>query len=628
MTSRLNKPDTAADISLRECLDGNPQRCFIMIAGAGSGKTTSLIKALYHVLNTRRKTFKKLGQKVACITYTEVAAKEIWEDVGNDSQAEVSTIHSFLWNVIAPFQKDIKDWVLSRINEKVTELQAKADAFTPKTKSAIRETNAQSQAKLLQIRDSMVSVSRFNYGTGSNYQKGILGHDDILKIAPELLPIRPLLKTIIAQRFPVVFVDESQDTDPTVVSFLKEVAATEPNFCLGFFGDPMQKIYATGAGNIDVEKNWIKITKPENFRCSVSVRDVINRIRAQDDGIQQTQGRLDTPVGTAKIFVLNSGADRDEKLEQVRQFMAQASREEDWRTGKSKTLVVVHRMAAKRLGFPTLYAALNDKAPSELKDGLLDGTAWPLKLFLRFVLPLVAASKSGNEFGVIEILRQQCPQLAKEGLTSAFVERVLPELKRDVLKLVSLLQKDKDTSTRTVLEFIRANNLCLVDSRFDPYLENEGFTTDEIDGDSNLEALKTSMASFLDVPAKEFFGYKNYIQHESTFATQQGVKGTEFERVLVILDDDEGTHNLFSFDKFFLIKPLSKTDSENLEQGKDYCVPRTRRLFYVSCSRALRDLAIVYFVEDSTSAIEKVREANIFNHDDIVSYAEVAAALQ
>jgi hypothetical protein len=59
-------------------------------------------------------------------------------------------------------------------------------------------------------------------------------------------------------------------------------------------------------------------------------------------------------------------------------------------------------MAAKRLGFGDLYAALNDKGPEKFKNGFLDGTAWPVRPFNSFILPLVTASKAGNEFGAMQ----------------------------------------------------------------------------------------------------------------------------------------------------------------------------------------------------------------------------------
>ena len=104
MTSRLGKPDTPADVELRERLSTDGTRHFIMIAGAGSGKTTSLIKALNHLKQSRGHQLQQQAQQIACITYTDVAVEEISGDVGHDPLFHVSTIHSFLWSIIKPFQ--------------------------------------------------------------------------------------------------------------------------------------------------------------------------------------------------------------------------------------------------------------------------------------------------------------------------------------------------------------------------------------------------------------------------------------------------------------------------------------------------------------------------------------------
>lgn len=49
-----------------------------------------------------------------------------------------------------------------------------------------------------------VARDEFNYGTGSDYKNGILGHDDVIKMVPELLRTKPLLRALVAQGFPFV----------------------------------------------------------------------------------------------------------------------------------------------------------------------------------------------------------------------------------------------------------------------------------------------------------------------------------------------------------------------------------------------------------------------------------------
>jgi DNA helicase-2/ATP-dependent DNA helicase PcrA len=49
-------------------------------------------------------------------------------------------------------------------------------------------------------------------------------------------------------------------------------------------------------------------------------------------------------------------------------------------------------------------------------------------------------------------------------------------------------------------------------------------------------------------------GYQKYLNEESAYSTQHGVKGAEFERVMVILNDEEGNMNTYSYEKLFGIK--------------------------------------------------------------------------
>ncbi|MEV9638949.1 ATP-dependent helicase, partial [Burkholderia pseudomallei] len=110
---------------------------------------------------------------------------------------------------------------------------------------------------------------------------------------------------------------------------------------------------------------------------------------------------------------------------------------------------------------------------------------------------------------------------------------------------------------------------------------------------------------------------------ESPFSTQQGIKGAEFERVLVILDDDEGTHAQFSYEKYLGIKPLSARDQANLRAHKETAVERTRRLFYVCCTRALKDLIVVLFTDAIEAAKHQVVALGLFPEEAIHLEAEL-----
>ena len=622
MTSRLGNPDTPTDIALRARLGEEGSRHFIMIAGAGSGKTTSLIKALNHLKQSRGHQMQRQSQQIACITYTEVAVEEISGDVGHDPLFHVSTIHSFLWSVIKPFQSDLHAWVRQRLAEKIDEAQIRIDK--PRTREATKEKERANIARYQHQLEQIDTDKQFTYGTGSDYVKGVLGHSDILKLGPSLIIEHELMRTVVAQRFPVIFVDESQDTWPDFVSALKVLAGSAPQeFCLGFFGDPVQKIYMTGVGHISLEDNWRIIEKPENFRCPISVLNVINRIRAEADGLEQTRGRMInqggvlTPVqGTARLFILPADNRRAERLSGVRTWLSEHNSDPLWQSdeaeGDVRMLVIVHRIAASRLGFPNLYSALNDKAPENLKSGVTDGTAWIVRPFIRYLLPLLQAHRGGDDFKVMTLLRQCCPRLQAERLAGLDAAAELEALRTDLVYLDDQLVLGNTVDIGAVLSFAHDRELVELDERFASVL------TDYAEGvDFGEDAPENSPRRFMHCAAGELWGYQTYIEDQSPFSTQQGIKGAEFDRVLVVVDDEESTMPWFSYGKYFGLTSLSDKDQANITEGKETVVDRTRRLFYVCCSRAVKDLAVVIFATDVVAVHAVVEAKGFFDVADI-----------
>lgn len=623
MTSRIGSPDTYADRELRARLDQSGLRSFIMVSGAGSGKTTSLVKALAHLQAQKGDSLRRRGQQIACITYTKVAVAEICSDVGNMPLFHVSTIHSFLWTIFHSFQEDIREWVASRLGEKIAEAQDKIDK--PRTHEA---TRVRLRADIVRYNDQLAQlqrVPRFTYETGSNYSEGKLGDDDILRIGPTFIERHELMRSIVAQRFPFIFVDESQDTNPDVVRAFKTIAAMPGyDFCLGFFGDPMQKIYLTGAGAISMEEGWREISKPENFRCPTSVLTVINRIRAEDDRLIQASGDrigpdgrpVPTPVGTARLFIIPAGPDRTARVNQVRERMAGSNNDPLWRSDEEiadvRMLVLVHRIAATRLGFADVYASLNDNGSQALKDGLLDGTAWVLQPFINYLLPLIATARDGKDFELMSLLRSHSPALAKIRAGGHDVAAVLNLLTTDVSALVAMFAEGSQSTIRDVLNFVREHEIAALDDRFISYLNDRA-----IENPNDEDSEYRSVIAFCACRATQLWGYHRYVRDISPFATQQGIKGAEFQRVLVVLDDEESDYTLFSYGKYWGIEPLSPSDRKNIAEGKDSVLDRTRRLFYVCCSRALHDLAVVFFVADARRAHAAVLAKNLFPAEDI-----------
>jgi DNA helicase-2/ATP-dependent DNA helicase PcrA len=86
---------------------------------------------------------------------------------------------------------------------------------------------------------------------------------------------------------------------------------------------------------------------------------------------------------------------------------------------------------------------------------------------------------------------------------------------------------------------------------------------------------------------------------------------------MVIVSDEEARGFMFGYEKLFGAKGKSETDAKNEAAGKETTIDRTRRLFYVTCSRAEESLAVVYYAEHVEGARAAMAKLAWFVDDEI-----------
>lgn len=118
---------------------------FIIEAGAGSGKTWTLVQALKYVIAKNEVNYSKNNQKIACITYTNVAKEEIVNRVNGNKLVNVKTIHEFLWSIVEPFQKELKNEFLTSLEDKLKKDLETMEKATKKTTQIYK--NAEESSK-------------------------------------------------------------------------------------------------------------------------------------------------------------------------------------------------------------------------------------------------------------------------------------------------------------------------------------------------------------------------------------------------------------------------------------------------------------------------------------------------
>lgn len=528
------------------------KQSFILEAGAGSGKTWTLIQSLKYLLNFNTEQLIKYKQKIACITFTNVAKNEISERIDFNPLVSIHTIHEFLWSIIKNYPTDLK--------------------------SEILVLNSQAKQPIDNL-ENLLSKTKLEYSQyGSNFSKGKLFHDDIIKLSSRLFSKSDKISKITSCQYPFIFIDEYQDTEQSVVSLLIEnlLHQNQNKITLGFFGDSMQTIYPNGNGSI-TSSLLETVTKEENYRCSQKVIYLLNKIRTN---IQQFPAGNNNE-GSIGLYHCNNVNNVDHVLEELKTHLINY---QGWDV-ISKILMLTHKNIAQNLKFEQLLQAYNHKGRFG-RERLYDKD----EIFANFMLGKIehiCDLYERKEFGeLISLLK---------GESYAITTHTDKEKFQSVMKQ---LNKLRNTSTvKDVLSFVFDNFL-------DKPKQMRSFEIqiNQKELDKHAENNKRFFDALMQVKYIEIIRLYNFIQECTPFSTKHGIKGAEFENVLVIVDDN--SWNQYKFDSV-----LSSDTSRSQYQ-------RSLNLFYVCCSRAKNNLAILFTSNISPNGLENAKswfDGNVFD---------------
>ncbi len=607
------------DEEIYSCLDLNNPGSFFLFAGAGSGKTGSLVRVLKKFRDKKRSKLKLNGKKVAVITYTNAACDEIKRRLDFDSSFSVSTIHSFCWELIKPYQYDIKEWVKKNTEQELRELEEAQRRGRAGTKAAIeREIKIEQKNKRL---DCLEDIRVFTYNpSGLNSSRNSLNHAEVIKIASDFLASQELMQKLLITQYPILLIDESQDTKKELIeSLLKLQLVYSSKFCLGLFGDTMQRIYSDGKLDLgeDLPDDWKKPGKTINYRCPKRVITLINTIRENQP---QTSGD-DNEEGIVRLFVIDASKEMDKLSAEhsIAEEMANQTGDDYWIDSKEvKILTLEHKMAARRGDFFEFFQPLYDLKRDT--TGLIDGSMTGISFFIGRLLPLVSAIQTGDDFLVADLIKKHSPLLSKQKLNQAELSLgLIRQAKQAVDELQLLWADDNQPLLIDVVKKVHALELLELPDVFLLIIKRLEEFTDATDSEEDINPDVDAWDSALSVPYSQLVAYSDYISERSRFGTHQGVKGLEFPRVMVVLDDDEAGGFLFSYEKLLGAKEPSQRDLENMEAGRETTIDRTKRLIYVTCSRAEKSLAVVAYTKNPDMVYENAMSQGWFAEDEIVT---------
>ncbi len=405
--------DAAADATMLKCLNLAEPRSFFLYAGAGSGKTRSLVEAIRTICLRQGRRLSLKGQKIGVITYTNAACDEIKQRLEYDPRVEVSTIHAFAWSLIAGHEADIRQWLMNNLSNEIAELETAQAKGRPTSKAALDRARSieNKHARLAGLTD----IVRFTYSpTGDNRSRDALNHSEVVAMTAHFIATKPGLRALLIARFPMLLIDESQDTNGKLMDALLELqVAHADRFSLGLLGDTMQRIYADGKQHLAeaIPSDWARPRKEMNHRCAKRVISLINKTRAEDDG-QEQRPRSDAAEGTVRLFLAPEAVQNPSSLEaEIAVTMAAITGDTGWSGGDTqiKTLALEHMMSARRFGFERFFSSLYEY--DRMRTGLLDGSGRGIGFFTRDLLPLALALAADDKFATAAVVRKTSPLL-------------------------------------------------------------------------------------------------------------------------------------------------------------------------------------------------------------------------
>lgn len=616
---------------------------FLLSGGAGSGKTYSLVQVLQHISGLCP------NAQIACITYTNVAAIEI-KNRANIKNLRVSTIHDFLWDMIVQFQKEAKTTLLELINNPESSIKNPSSDFPYQN----------------------TFENGIQYKEYLRIDRGEISHDEVLVLANEMFKKYPRLCDLLIDKFQFIFVDEYQDTSPLVIEILLEfIQQRKKKNIIGFFGDSMQAIYETGIGDIDsyIESGAVyKVEKKQNRRNPQTIIDVANTLRT--DGLVQTASK-DSSAPNMKNGMVKQGS---VKFLYSMNFDLDKVKLSSWVKGwdfhnvqETKELRLTHNLIANEAGFSNLMAIYDNdpiakfkeafhkeakkqghilsdedsfdtvvksmpwiykrephKGKSHLEVLLEDSNAkvlyehikdWPYSKVKKIYLDkdnLIDDKVVINGVTVREPKRDCLIQhLFKiQELISLFDNKEYNELlRRTSFSIQSIADKSKfkqcmdglmtkaSDSIEAIISYADSCKLCIADDKLKDFINHNDYLYWRVK----------------DIPFQEFQNLYLYLEGYTPFSTQHKIKGLEFENVLIVLHN--GGWKNYNFEYLFDAKIESTL---NPSQKKSYLkiLQRTKKLFYVCCTRA-KDNLIVYYPSPSPNVLEGA--ITIFGEENCVN---------
>ena len=483
------------------------------------------------------------------------------------------------------------------------------------------------------IDDKEYDDVRYNYTRFNSFQDLTFGHDGLLDISSIVFSKYSTIAKILQDKYDCIFIDEYQDTNEKIVDIFLNKLPNQKRILIGFFGDSMQSIYGDGVGDVKhyVENKVLeKIGKEDNYRCSQQIVDFINHLR--DDSLEQevalkkledgTYETLDQRQGNVEVYYsfapkkpqgrLSPEENQEYKATHIKAVDDLVSRvlngDESYRL-----LKLTNKSIASDAGFENLYEVFNARF-TDNKEAI-DNNLSSLQLIELCELcnafsPRESSGLLPNYNMVISQLKKQKFEIKSIGdkvkvrgmfdtilssdlsLFEAVQKAIEIKLIKASEKYLGYLERRSSflDSVAKDLGYIKFKELYKNGKNTLPRIRDDLPSLDQYEFDEFERKVKKEIF-FHDIFSKkvsfqEVLNYFNYSNEFTQHITMHKTKGSGIENVLVVLDE-YFWNNEYNFRSIY---------SDGFDAAKKW---KNQKLFYVACSRAIKNLKVVRLLSDA-----------------------------
>lgn len=560
----LSPAEKASKIALEKVKESLASgQSFKLEAGAGAGKTYSLVEALKFLIAHEGRTLAKKNQRIACITFTNVAKDEIESRTDRSPVTHCDTIHAFCWAIISGFQTQLRQFI--------TEI--------PQWTERLEEIG--------EIGDRRID---YNLGHRSISEDAVsIHHDDVLTLAVRLTEFEKF-RRILASMYPYILIDEYQDTDAGWMNAVKErFLGREGSPQFAFFGDHWQKIYGSGCGNLEHPSVRL-IGKEANFRSAPAIVECLNRMRPelpQQVKAPEAEGQIivyhTNDWAGARETGYNKGdlpADKAvEALTKAKELLANDGW--DFAPSLTKILMLTHRVLAAQQGYSSLPAVFR------YNESFTNKEQPHIAFFVDQFEPACRCFEQKRFGEMFDYLGTDKRYILRgtDKTTWANSMNTLMELRSSgtIGEVITHLRAEKIPSLPSAVDRLEQRL-----AAFDP------------DQGEEIPRILLELRDLHEVRYSEIVSVTDYLEGHSPFETKHGVKGAQYENVLAVMGRG---WNRYNWDKML----ANAANAASIATKDRRMYEDNRNLFYVACSRPQRRLALLFTQELSDTAMLTVK---------------------